>query len=359
MNRKGIVASVLLFMLTVYLVGSVTRIISASHDNMDALICNSNGNCWEPEGANIQTAIDGLNVSAPHHAGYGGAHGTVWLPANTILTIPNTLVIENHVTLDMRGATIRPQGNFDVVELRIGSQLRDGIIDVSSVTNFNSAAITLRETDYMFLSKHTPRVFNMHLVSENLRGKGIYLHTEGTDAYQTVIAHFHNIKTREFEYGILINHTSTADATYLNANMFSNIEGHGDKYFITLYESNPEVAGHYFQNVRCYCSSDTEYIVWANGQGNTFDNFVAYDWDNNGGTRASYNFSSEEITSGTPAYHFFGSDQCYLSIWGGEEDLDFASWAFYDSGNDRYRNRFTLLELKNSNLTLGQVKGTG
>lgn len=51
--------------------GFVTRIISGDYDNKETLICNSNGNCWEPTGENIQLAIDDLNS------------GTVWLPPGT------------------------------------------------------------------------------------------------------------------------------------------------------------------------------------------------------------------------------------------------------------------------------------
>lgn len=337
--------AIILIFSSAYLMGSVTRSISAARDNMDSQICNSRGNYWEVSGANLQAAIDDLNVSAPPHGGWGGPHGTVWLPANTAIIVDSTIVVEDYVTLDLQGSTISPSGDFDVVELRIGAQIRNGIIDVSSVSNFDHAAIAFRETDYAGVRNHMPRIHQMDLISEGLRGKGIHLHSVGSEA-QTYIAEFYDIKTREFEYGILINHTGSN--AFLNGQLFSNIVGYGDKYFITVTESDSEAAGNHFQNLQCHCTSDTEYIIWNNGQGNVFDNVVAYNWDNNGGTRTSYNFAENR-----PGDGHYAADQCFLSFRGGSDDVAMGGW---DSGGSD-KNRYIVVDLEKSNLTLGTVVG--
>lgn len=322
---------------------SLTRTISDSHDDMASFIVNSNGNYWEATSSNIQAAIDDLHPQIPINGGYGGTLGFVWLPSGRNFTTDSTLVIGRSVILDMQGSTIIPSGNFDVIKMRDSSQLRNGVINVSSVGNFDKSAITFNATDGFSIKEHLSMVKNMELVSGGLRGKGIYLNTEGS-ADQCIIATFRDIKTREFEYGILINHTGTGDA-FINGNIFSNIEGYGDKYFITFYEEQQEVTGNYFQNVRCYCTNNTEYVVWNNGQANSFDNIVAYNWDSNGGTRASYNFSTTGIGNS-------GGNQLFISLRGGGEDLSVGSWA-------KWSNSYSILDLGNSSLKAGKVYQEG
>ncbi|MCK4634448.1 MAG: hypothetical protein KAT37_01100 [Candidatus Aenigmarchaeota archaeon] len=343
-NIKVGLVTLFFIIIAVPLALSITRTISDTHDDIDTFIVNSNGNIWEDNGSNIQAAINDLNPELPAgYAGYGGTHGYVWLPGNKTFIIDSTLTIERRVTLDMRGSTIVPSGDFDVIEMRKASQLRNGIINVSSVNDFDHATITFRATDGIGIKDQLTIVSDIELISDGLRGKGIYLLTEGSDT-QYIVALFHDIKTREFEYGIFINHTGTGDA-YINGNMFSNVFGYGDKYFITLYEEQQEVSGNYFQNVQCNCTSDTEYIIWNNGQGNVFDNVVAYNWDNNGGTRASYNFSTQGVGNE-------GGDALFISFRGGSEDLKVGNWV-------KWGNSYTILDLEKSNLTIWHLYEEG
>ena len=112
-KRLFLILVVALFLVTAPLVLSVTRTISAGYDDLSTFIVNSNGNYWEANGSYIQAAINDLGVFGPYAGGYGGPHGTVWLPANSTLVTNGTIVIEEHVTLDLQGSTIVPSGNFD------------------------------------------------------------------------------------------------------------------------------------------------------------------------------------------------------------------------------------------------------
>ena|GEM_PF-2763766 len=303
---------------------SVTRNITETQDTATAFIKNSKGNFWEANGSNIQLAIDDLEPEG----------GTVWLPGGSNFSISSTLVLEKQTALDMGGSVITPSANFDVIEMGEGSQLKNGIINVSSVANFDSAAIKfggLNET-----GESSPKVQNMELVSDGLRGKGIYLHTENSSG-RIIGTYFDNIKTREFEYAVILNQTAANGS--VKGNTFSNIFGHGDKYFITVHEEQGEATGNYFRNAQCNCTDDTEYIIKNNGQGNVFNTVIAYNWDNNGGTRASYNFSEPGVGHG-------GGDQCFLSLFGGSEDLEFEE-------RDSSTNRYTILDLEKSRLTIG------
>lgn len=330
---KACLFALLFILIAIPTAWSVTRILSDTQDTAETFIKNTNGNYWEATASNVQVAIDDLNNNS----------GTVWLPGGVTFTILSTLVIEEDAALDMGGSTIVPSSNFDVIEMTVGSQLRNGIINVSSVVTFDKAVITFRATDGIGFSKKTPRVHNMKLISDGLRGKGVYLHTEGTANQFIEGTEFYNIKTNEFEYGIVINHTGTNG--YINGNGFSNIMGYGDKYFITLYEEQAEASGNFFHNVQCNCTNNTEYIVWNNGQGNTFDTVIAYNWDNNGGTRASYNFSE-------PGIGHDGGDQCFVSFRGGSDDLAFGTW-------NSTTNRYTVLDFENSSLTIGYTTVLG
>lgn len=351
---KAALIALFFILIAVPLALSVTRTISDSHDDIATFIVNSKGNYWEANGSNIQAAINDLELKKPRFGGWGGVHGYVWLPTNTTLITNGTIVIEEHTTLDMEGSTIVPSGNFDVFELKIGAQLRNGIVNISSVTNYNSAVVTFEKV-YFYHGDHLTKVYNMELISDGLRGKGIYLYTNGTSGslYQQVThGSFYNIKTRKFEYGITLNHTKRSDMSYLNGNIFKNIYGYGDKYFITLHEDDQcEVAGNYFQNVQCNCTSDTEYVIWNNGVGNVFDNVVAHNWDNNGGTRVAYNFSDIIDCDAPGSYDHYGADECYLSFRGGGDDIEVLPWERYGYN----QNVYTFLNLETGNLTIGVV----
>lgn len=73
--------------------GFITRSISNTQDNKDTMICNSNGNCWEPTAANIQVAIDDL----------GAQGGTVWLPPKVYTLTQDKVFIRNNIRLTGSG----------------------------------------------------------------------------------------------------------------------------------------------------------------------------------------------------------------------------------------------------------------
>ena len=339
------ILTVFLLLLIIPTALSVTRTISSSQDNIDSFIVNSHGNLWEANGSYIQAAIDNLSVYATPNGGYGGPHATVWLPANTVFTIDSTLQVEQHVTLDMQGSTIVPNGDFDVIIIRKGAEIKDGTINVSPVSDFNSGAIVIYPTDRISMRDHPLRVYNMNLLSESNRGTGLLLQTSGpTDTAMAWLDHY-NIGITGFEYAIHINHSGSY--SYINGNMFSDIVAHDNKYVITVFQGYSESGYNHFHNVHCYCTDNTEYIIWNNGIGTSFNNIIVYNWDNNSGTKVAYNFIPY---SGSGDQHY-GADHVFLSFKGGGEDIDIQDW-------DRWgfdSNAYTLLDLENGNLSLGGI----
>ncbi|MCD4740431.1 hypothetical protein K8R43_04560 [archaeon] len=90
-------------LLSVYLIGSVTRVISASTDNKDTLIRNSKGNYWELDGDNIQVAIDDL----------GEDRGTVWVGGET--TISSPILLKNNIMVDFQYHKVYLDGDISFV----------------------------------------------------------------------------------------------------------------------------------------------------------------------------------------------------------------------------------------------------
>jgi hypothetical protein len=330
---------------SVVAVTSMTRTISDTHDDIERFIRNSNGNLWEATGSNIQTAIDDLGITFGVEQ-FGGTHGTVWLPGNMTITTSSTIYIKDYVTLDMNGCCLQPNGNFEAINLSVGSEIKNGIINVSGITNYNKACIGLNSHRPIGFRCHPPKIIDMTLISDNTRGIGIYLHTWGTTYKQNINNLIvNNVKINNFSYGIYIHHTYSSAESYINGNMFSNIIMYGCETFIKVSEVGPEASGNYFYNIHCHCTSDTECIIWNNGIGNVYDTIIVYNWNNNSGTRTSYNFSVDSPGSAHHAAH-----QCYLSFIGGGDDIAIGPWARYTPGNC-----YTILNLEDSELTIGTV----
>jgi len=325
---------VLLFILIVIPISlSLNRTITDTQDTFTTFIKNSNGNYWIANSSNVQVAIDEL----------GSDGGIVWLPGSDNFTITSTLIIRDKIRLEMQGSTIAPSGDFDVISLRPGSQIKGGIINVSSVGTFDSSAITFNATDNYSFRNHISRIQDLELISASLRGTGILFATQGSTAQAIVNTETNNVRMIDFEYGILLNNTGTN--AYIKSNTFSDIYGHGNKYFIKVFESQSAIEGNYFFNIQHNCTSNTEYIIWNNGRGNIYDTIIAYNWNNNSGAKVAYNFS----TSGVGHE---GADQIFLSFRGGSGDIAIGNWSVIN-------NSYTILDYEAGNLTLGEVNELG
>ncbi|MCD4739608.1 right-handed parallel beta-helix repeat-containing protein [archaeon] len=126
-HSKLLFLTILFVIISIYLIGSITRSISNIHDNKETLIRNSNGNYWEPTGENIQTAIDDAEST-------GG--GTVWLPAGTLVP-SSTIYLKDNVRLVGKGmgiTTIKAESNYGGTMIRSSSSARQLNVTVSDLT---------------------------------------------------------------------------------------------------------------------------------------------------------------------------------------------------------------------------------
>lgn len=250
----------------------------------------------------------------------------------------------------MSGCVLKPNGNFDVVNLKWGSVLQNGVINVSGVSNYNKACVGIYGWDMINCRNHPPKIIDMNLISAGQRRDGILFYTGGAE-YTNYIQYVdvHNIKLSGLRIGININHTrADSDSAFINANTFTDIFGYDCKYFIYLYAVDFEASGNIFSNVQCYCTANTESIIWNNGEGNIYDHIIAYNWNNASGTKTSYNF----LVNG-PGSPNQAANQCYLSFIGGG-DIAIGAWEPWTPAN-----KYTLLNLEDSTLTIGHVYQLG
>jgi len=323
---------------------SVTRTITDTQDNVKTFIVNSNGNYWEATGDNIQIAVDDIGDLEVPHSGWGGVGATVWLPGGKIFNISSSLTLNRHITLDMGGSVIRPTGNFDVIDMKAGSGIKNGCINVSAVDDFDQGCIVPDASDYISMREHTLRVQNIDLISANQRGAGIKLYApSGLGIDQVIVfARFSDVYTQNFEYGVLIkNEVTVADnGGVINGNIFTDLTGYGDKYYIWIErntdDTEPHCAnqGNYFENIQFWCTTDTECIIRNDGYGNIFTSVMVYDWNDASGD-TSYEFTSD-------------SKQCYLAFRGGSDDI---------VNNGAATNTF--LDLEKGELIIKSVVETG
>ena len=301
---------ILFFVLPVMIsVTSVCQTAPDFHDGIEMYIKNSKGNYWKPIGSNIQAAINDLdNIS-----------GTVWLPGCETFNIDSTIILWNNVILDMGGCVLKPFGNFDVIDMRESSTLKNGIIDVSDITDYSHACIVINGIHYIDHRENSTKIFNMELKSTGGQGTGIYLHAEDISDQQMVSwVRCNVIRTEKFEYGIHINNENTyvipGKGAVINGNTFTDLRGYADKYFIYI-ERNTSIHavycatdGNYFNMIQYQTSKPyaplTETVIRTDGYGNIFDNVMIWDWHNVGQDKTSIEFTSD-------------TRQCYISFRGG------------------------------------------
>ena len=82
----------------------------------------------------------------------------------------------------MRGCEIKPNSDIDVVVLHHGSQIRNGCINVSGVSDYDSMAISFDATDSIGIWDPPPVINNMRLASAGGRGIGVIIDITGAES---------------------------------------------------------------------------------------------------------------------------------------------------------------------------------
>ena len=287
------------------LITSATQNIPDVHNDLETYIKNSNGNYWESNASNIQMAINDLDNNS----------GTVWLPGNMIFELSSTLILHQNVILDLGGCIIKPSGDFNIIDIRESTTLKNGIIDVSGIDTFDHACIYINGIHFIDTHENTTKIFNMELRSANQQGKGIFFHVDD-DRQGIGWVRCHVISTNAFEYGILLQCDNDGESygSWINGNTFTDLRGRNDKYFIYI-ERNTNVkepwsavGGNIFETIQFQTTKNTQCVIYNEGWGNMFSNLMLWDWQLAGSGKTSILFTHD-------------SQQCFLSFRGGSADI--------------------------------------
>jgi hypothetical protein len=306
---------------------AVTRTISSTQDSVYSLIRNTNGKVWDVSQANLQAAINDLN----------NASGTVWVGSD--FSTSATTIVHNMITIDLSGHRITYTGTSHCVQLRWGSRIQNGCIDMryASIDN-NDAAIYVDGIDrigmrmedgegLMIYASQATGASHMVLVSGSTgalhiqKGSGIFLDCNSTTVPKNIyFTRWDDISTAFFKYGFRLE--AWGKGAYdecVNSNYFVNCFDDCSNISFYLHmntaisHDNCGVDGNSFLNCATegssgYWATYSKYCLYNQGQYNNFD-IMCWDWQTGQGgpgrmkyyfgTGASYNYAvlSGDFTS--------------------------------------------------------------
>ncbi|MCD4740575.1 hypothetical protein K8R43_05320 [archaeon] len=285
MNKKvlGTIAFCLV-LVSIYLVGSVTRTISDSQDNKETLIRNSNGKYWEPTGENIQAAIDDLENG-----------GTVWVGSD--VTLSQAIVPKSDVRIDFQNHKISFSEDVSFLNM-IGdgtAGLRRSVIENAYVDPYpgTSKGMILvyipdkpaNENHRWTIRHNTVRNIKIIGGSSDKNFIGIHLKIDGDSSI--LDNRFEDIFTDWGGTGIKLE---CNDAGWGNGNIFDNIYINYYKTFIDFEMNVPHASGNgfnynTFHDCRCQTVSSDSHSYWSeygvkeiSGYGNSFNDCLIWDW---------------------------------------------------------------------------------
>jgi hypothetical protein len=285
---KRLVAGLVVIVLSLYLIGSVTRAISATADNKDNLIRNSNGNYWEPTWPNIQLAINDLGASG----------GTVWLPGARVFNITSTIVVKENVMLDMGGASFKLPAGVDVtvVELENRAGIRNGVMDMAGfITTYQSYSSFAAPHSCIFLNAskniESATIENMDLDSISLgyhdgqayyngiregRGYGIHLYAGDIDIPQKITGvSVRNSYFRQFKNAIFIQNErglSGSNNARIDGNSFDELSFHANEDSVRISRNTAAT------NTRCSASGNSFNMFQIQPGGSSYHGGEAITW---------------------------------------------------------------------------------
>lgn len=202
---------------------SISRVISSSGDNIYTMIRNSNGNYWEAQPGNIQVAIDDL----------GPDGGTVWLPGDSIFNITDTVVVRDNVMLEMTGSCIKlpPGPGMNMVELKNGAGIRDGIIDVAGHEYFWESYTSFLEPNSAIFINATSNIESALIENMNLESISL--------GYNNSVYHYFTIRfnssSENSGWENSANLVDSSTSTYATGNETDSIRLDNNTY-VTSYQ---------------------------------------------------------------------------------------------------------------------------
>lgn len=241
---------------------------------------------------------------------------TVKLASGATYRPTDTWTVPSGIKLDCNGAVVRPDGDFDVLELERSTEVHEPRINVSDNT-FTSTCITITAENTGKAGTPNPaHVYNCHLFNNDREGVGLQF--RGGDrpcSMQRATGKIHNFD-RGLEFRAAGGDTS-GQGDWSNGNRFEgNING--SRIPIYLVSEGGAAVGGNTVRAQIQASDETEWVIRQEDapegtriRGNTF---IVFPWDT---FLLSNEFesSSNRNPARSPIWYIGTGQQEYNSLW--------------------------------------------
>lgn len=241
---------------------------------------------------------------------------TVKLASGATYRPTSTWTIPSGVRLDCNGAVIKPDSDFNVIELERSTEVHEPRINVSGVT-FSSTCITVTTTNTGKAGTPNPaHVYNCHLFNNDLEGVGLQFRGEdGPCSMQRATGKIHKFD-RGLEFQSVGSDTS-GQGDWSNGNRFTgNING--SRIPIHLISEDGAAVGGNTVRAQIQTGTGTEWVVRQEDapagtkiRGNTF---IIFPWDTINVSN-QYKSTSNRNRERAPIWYIGTGQQEYNSMW--------------------------------------------
>jgi hypothetical protein len=170
-----------------------------------------------------------------------------------------TWKLKSGTRLDFNGAVVRPQGDFDVLELQRDTEVHNARINVADINNYSSSCIVVAASSGKIATQNPATVHDCHLFNDRKNGVGLqFKGTTNPVSIQRASGTIHN-----FDRGVEFRAEGSGNGSndgWCNGNTFQGaINGARLPVYLNSVNGSP-VSGNTVR-AQIQCSSDTEWVV--------------------------------------------------------------------------------------------------
>lgn len=190
----------------------------------------TNGGYWLIDTANLDVTkfgavgdgvtLDDGAINAALQTAKAAGSGNVRAPRGAYLTSATCYVFAQVALILDQGATLKPNGDFDVVRLHAKGHFK-GKVDASGVAGFSSALLLLDGADEASAATafrlHTKTTFDFEGVLSAVATVGIHVHLKATTANARIMGVQGRAKVYGGEYGIKETITATDGSNFITS----------------------------------------------------------------------------------------------------------------------------------------------
>jgi len=222
---------------------------------------------------------DSRNIAAHTVIQYAidnGGAGVVSVKCDVALTAVITGV--ENVILDFNNHTITPATSFDMVFMKPNFQVKNARIDASAIAFTHTVFYFDGADQYGTVGaalRHLTLIENIQAESDSQQGRFVWMDCDAAAEWVGWVT-IRDTHTYYFEYAFYLEASFNNMNCWVNANVFDNIRGENDKYFIFMTRTgNGVTSGNQFK-INFQVGTDTVDSVTVDGAYNLFDGQI---WD--------------------------------------------------------------------------------